>query len=141
LLDKFGTPDAGLIDYKEIEKAISIPRARGRFRTVVVAWRSRLLRESNLASIAEPAEGIRFLTEAERVEVGRRMIGLSARRVRRTHRWHMLVDRTQLDDIAQHKLDHQLRCSLAMATSASMETQQLGSALKAPEQLPRGRAS
>jgi hypothetical protein len=139
LLERFGSPAPGLIPYEEIERAIDERRGHSRFRTVVIAWRHRLLRESNIATRAEAGEGIRILTEPERVDEGKRMIGLSARRVLAQHRWNLMIDVTKLDELARRKHDHLVRYSLALATSAQTGMKQLNAALKVPEQLPRGK--
>jgi hypothetical protein len=137
LQERFGTPAPGLIPYADIEEALGHKRGVARFRTIVITWRARLLRESNVATRAEPSEGIRVLTEPERVDEGKRMMGLSTRRVLHLHRWNLMIDVTKLDEVSRHKHDHLVRYSNALATAASVGMKELNSALKAPAQLPR----
>lgn len=138
LMDAYGVPAPGLVSHEALEGILTLDRDASRYRTIVHAWRSRLLRENNVASIAVPGEGIRFLTEPERVEQGRRLLGLSARQVGRVHRWSVMVDVTKLDEVTRRRHDHTLRATAAMAMTASATMKELTSALKTPvAQLPR----
>ncbi len=137
LLAALGTPAPGLIPHERLEEITGHERGDGRYRTVVSAWRSRLLRESNLATRAEPNEGIRILTEPERVEESGRMLRKSARFVIRQHRWNLMIDVSKLSDLERHKLDVTRRFSDALAKAAASNIRELGAALKPPAQLPR----
>lgn len=137
---RFGAPAPGVIEHAEIEETIGQQRDSSRYRTVVAAWRRRLLREENIASAADPGVGIRILTEPERVDHAQRHLGLSAKRVVKEHRWAMMIDASKLDDVSRHKRDHVIRVSASMAAAASGGMKELSNALKAPLQLPHGTA-
>jgi len=141
LEQKYGSPEPGIIRHEDIEAVISEQRNSARYRCVVGAWRSRLLREDNIATKAEPAIGIRILTEQERVDEAQRHLGLSARRVLRDHRWAMMIDASKLDELSLRKRDHLIRASAAMAESAATNVKALAAVLKAPAQLPRAKVS
>lgn len=133
----FGVPQAGLIAHEDVEAIIGAARDSTRYRTIVGAWRRRLLREENIATAADPGKGIRVLTEPERVDHAQRHLGLSARKVLREHRWALMIDASKLDEVAMRKRDHVVRASAAMAVAATTSVKELTSALRAPAQLPR----
>jgi len=141
LAERFGVPEPGLLSHASIETTIGQKRDSSRYHTIVHAWRSKLLREHNVGTAAEPGEGIRILTEPERVEESRRQLGLSARQVVRTHRWALMIDVSKLDDVALRKHDHVLRASAAAAGAMAGTVKELANALKAPAQLPRATKS
>lgn len=137
LMDHFGVPQPGLIAHEVLEQLVGHEHTSSRYVTVVGAWRKKLLREFNVASKAEPGDGIKILTEPERVEESRRRLGQSARQAARDHRWALMIDASKLDDVARKKLDHTLRATAAVATAAAVNIKELATALKAPAQLPR----
>ena len=141
LFERFGTPQPGLLAHETIESVIREKHTAGRYRTIVGSWRRKLLREYNVATKAEPGEGIRVLTEPERVDEGRALLGKSARQIVRAHRWSVMIDATKLDDISRRKLDHTVRASATAAAAVTGSIRELSSALKAAPQLPRKTAS
>ena len=59
--------EGDIIPYPEIEAAIKEKRQSSRFRSVVVAWRKRLMKEENALLIAVPNDGYRIAPPAERM--------------------------------------------------------------------------
>lgn len=137
LVTHFGTPSPGVIEHGSIEGVIGEKWRSTRYRQVVGAWRRKMLREWNVGTKAEMGEGIRVLTEAERVEEGRRMVGQNARHVLRAHRWVLMVDAAKLDDVAKKRHEHLTLFSARMSEAASTNAKALAETLKAPAQLPR----
>lgn len=136
LVDKFGVPAPGVIAHADLEKVLGLTVKESRYRTVVGAWRGRLLREHNVASVAAIGEGIRILTEPERVEYGRRTFGLTARKVVRNHRWAMMIDASKLSETEKVRCAHLVRATAAGAAAMVTTHKDLSIALKVPEQLP-----
>jgi len=94
LVDRFGTPEPGIIAHEDVEAVLGHGRLTSRYRTVVWVWRRRLFRQSNIDMIAEPGVGFRVLTSGERVDVCVRDLGQTVTKLRRGGRRHASIPST-----------------------------------------------
>lgn len=138
LVEAFGSPEPGLIDYERIESVLGITRERTRFRTVVTSWRRHLLGEENVYTAAIPGEGIKILTEQERTEAVERLQGRASKTQRRVLLHAVRIRVEMLDALYRARVDH-LRIQAARAASVASEASRAVKAFKAepPTQAPR----
>jgi len=110
LLTTFTNLKAGVvITHTDIENTINVKPGTARYRTIVTAWRRRLLNEQNIDMEAVPSVGLRVLEPFERTTVsvrdfrrGVRRIGKSMSRIKR-------VPVEQLTPQEQVKTEHATR--------------------------------
>lgn len=127
----------GLVAYSTIESVTNIPRSASRFRTVVAAWRAHLRRDLNLETAAVPNEGIRILTEVERIPNAASKHGRGARQVRRSAVAASMIRTETLEETERIKADHLRRLTAASAVAVSENAKALTHAFQAQAQLPR----
>jgi len=137
LLDKFGTPEPGLITHEEIGEEIGEDWRSARYRGVVSSWRKHLWSEMNIDTHAESGEGIRILTEVERVECTTRDFRGVVRKTRRAYTRGGSIQAVKLDDVSRRKHDHLMRAVGAVVTSATENAKSLTAALRSPDRLPQ----
>lgn len=107
LQETIGTPQVGdVIPHERIEHAIGIRRTEHRYKSVLNAWRNRLMREHNLLLIGRPGIGLLAADPADRVrwasgraESGRRAIAKAAHIAAST-------DTSALDGVQRATVDH-----------------------------------
>lgn len=122
LLTTFTNLKAGnVITHTDIENTIQVKPGTSRYKTIVTAWRRRLLNEQNIDMEAVPSVGLRVLEQFERVTVsvrdfrrGVRRIGKSVSRIRR-------VPVEQLTPREQVKTEHATRRMHATLVTAQAD--------------------
>lgn len=137
LLDKFGAPDPGLISYSEIEQAVNVDRDTHRFRTIVTRWRKKLFRDYNIDTAAAKNEGIRILTEPERVDESESAFGRSAKGIVRAHVRVRSVRSETLDTRTLKKHEHLVRATLVATDAIKTAARDYARALGPKEQRPQ----
>lgn len=126
-----------VVEHAEIEAVIKVDRRKSRYRTVVDAWRARLLREQNVDLQARAGVGFVVLTEEERVGASVRDYGSGARKMGRSVRRIGRVRVEQLEPADQRKVEHVRRHMEATLSSVRESTKEIAVALKPQESLPR----
>lgn len=107
LEEAFGVPPIGtLIEYAQISAVLQCSRESHRFRGVLDAWRTRLLREHNVEAKTLRGVGIEMMEGNERVDMGARRSRLNARQLGRITRKVGMVPGTQLDALHLTVRDH-----------------------------------
>lgn len=138
LMDRFGDPGPGmLIEYETLEKEIGKPRTSSRFRTVVSAWRARLLKEHNRVGMAVPSRGIRILREEERAGHAASGHRRGVRQVVRSARDAALIRLDQLSGDARTQAEQVQKVGGDMAQAAVNGARVLAAIMRPPTQLPR----
>ena len=137
LIKTLGVPEAGLIEHQTIEAIVGCEHRSNRYRAIVSAWRSRLRREHNLGTDAEPGIGIRVLTAKEWSERQARQHRGAVRHAVRVHNEAVLIPAADLDEVARRKHDHLLKATASLGQAAIQASTDLRKALRAPSQSPR----
>ncbi len=138
LLAAFPDPQRGqLITHEQIEGVITVHRSSSRYRTVVAAWRRRLINESNLDTTAIPGVGIRVLAEYDRVTASakdyRRGVATVGKATRRVSR----VQVERLTEQEQTKAEHVRRQMEATLAAGRQSVKEIAIRLAPPESNPR----
>lgn len=136
LEEAFGTPDEGVVlNYEDIDGVLGMSRDEARWRSVVGAWRKKLLREKNLTSRGVRNEGILFHNASQRVD---HLKGRARQEVRRLVETNRLADTTPTKDLEMHErrsLDGVSRLTAAMIHVGRQEEKAWRRAVKQPERL------
>lgn len=75
-------PPQAVVAYQDIAVACGLSLQDTRFRTVLKAWRARLFKERSIVTVAIRGQGLRRLTEFERVGAGARNVKRGIDRIR-----------------------------------------------------------
>ena len=137
LIETFGAPEPGCINYSDIAECIGEKVRSNRFRTVVNSWRNELLKKYNLATRAVSSVGILVMQEGERVDDAGSKLQRSIKAVRSAGKRVHSVDTTKLDQAALTKHTHLKRYSTLMFEAVNAENKKLRAEVRAIEQLPR----
>ena len=137
LIEAFGVPEPGLIEHGRIEAVIHENHGTRRYDTVVKKWRERLFKEHNVATWAEPGDGVRVLTAQEWSERTRWKGRRAVREVVDGTNFGAALPAEKLNDIERHKHEHTMRFFTFLGQSALSAHRDLRKALRSPEQLPR----
>lgn len=126
LMDAFGVPEVGsLIGYDKIAEVIGHERGEGRWRSITVAWRKKLDRESNLILKAVNNEGYRVLDAKGRVDFGGRVYKSGLRRV---YRASAICAKTAKNGLTEDEIrvcDHIQRVGATIRLTAASEAKKL----------------
>lgn len=126
LMQKFGVPSIGtVVKYEAISAVIDQPADSNRWYAVVMAWRKKLDRESNVIFRAIPNVGFEALDGAGRVDVAGRIYKAGLRRVGRSSRIAMRTDRTGLTPEQRKVADHLQNAAGVIALAAATEAKRL----------------
>ena len=132
LEEVFGAnPAPGVITYAQLVETIGEAKDSNRFRTVLYAWRNRLLKEHNIDTAAERGVGVRILEPDERVSVSLRDVAASVRKVVKSHNRMAVIPESELDRVEAVRRDHALRFTAALSQQAIGGQKDLRKALKA----------
>jgi hypothetical protein len=95
--DAVGLPGEGaLVSWEMLEKILNKNRGEHRFKTVVTAWRKKLMRDHNVLMVARGGEGLVAATPDERIDYGSRQQKIGVRHIRRGAVVAALTDGTRL---------------------------------------------
>lgn len=137
LIETFAVPEPGLIEHSSIEAVIRETRGTRRYDKIVKRWRERLFKEHNVATWAEPGEGVRVLTPQEWSErtrwKGRRVV----REAVEGTNFGAALPADKLDDIQRRRHEHTMKFFHFLGQSALAAHRDLRKALRSPEQAPR----
>lgn len=139
LEEAFGTPTEGLVlHYEDIDEVLGMTKDEPRWRSVVGAWRKKLLREKNLTSRGVRNEGILFHDASQRVD---HLKGRAKQEVRRLVETNRLANTTPTKDLEKHEqrsLDGVSRLTSAMIHAGRQEEKPWRRKVKQPERLFKG---
>lgn len=137
IVKAIGIPEPGLIPHSALEEIVGCGYRSARYRSVVSAWRTRLRKEHNIGTDAEPGEGIRVLTAKEWSERQSRQHRGAVRHAVRVHNEAVLVPVADLDDVTRRKHDHLLRATATLGQAAIESGTELRKALRSRSQNPK----
>lgn len=110
LFEAFGLPAKGIVfTYRELEEVLGILMDSNRFTSVLNSWRKRLLREHNLVTEAVRGEGVRILTESQRVGHVVHRNRSAYRQARKAYVIGYSTDVGKLSDVEKSKLEAHIR--------------------------------
>lgn len=110
IIDEIGIPEPGtLVTYGRLEEAIDIERTENRFKSVVGAWRKKMLREQNLVTECVRGEGVLFCGAERRVDVSERFLVKGARRIAHGVKVAVSTERAGLTEASCARLDNAVR--------------------------------
>jgi hypothetical protein len=123
LIKQFGIPKTGTtISYDDLEACLGLERKSWRFKTVITAWRKRLIRAHNLVSEGVMNVGIEFLDDSRRVNHASRKYKGGLKKIERASCIAATTNQDQLTPEERRCCDHLQRIGaqirLAEATAA-----------------------
>lgn len=135
LVDEFGKPAVGSeITHEQIEQVLRIERASNRYKTVVSAWRKRLIDSHGIVMGAVAGVGYRSLNEAEQMDAGFLSIKHGARKQLRGIKAAARV--LTSDPLLLKKQELATRYGIALAAEHNTMMKQIEPP-KQPPQMPR----
>lgn len=115
-----------VVRHDDIADVSGVEYKSSRYRSVVDAWRKRLLREMNLDLQAVAGYGYRVLDDNERVRAGIKDFSQSVRRMGRSVDRMQRADAAKLDDNHRRQQDHAVRLTQAIVQSGRKAAKEIG---------------
>jgi hypothetical protein len=111
-----------VIPYPIISKVIGEEKNTHRWRTITYRWRRMVERESGIVIGCERGLGFKILNNEQRFELSESKHRSGKKMIRRGLNLTVLVDREELTDAQQARLDHKTKVGAAFLVYSRMKT-------------------